>query len=560
MQKFRFKAITFFSLFFTLLLFYYQAALAGTLTNVAAMPASNIFQENGIHVHQMRTATSGAKSVNITYPAGFNIANAKFIEISGIAGTGTFTISGQTLTYTLGGNTTIGSNVTIKIKIGDIVNGTTLNNTVTFQTKTSAGAVVDSATTPLNLIQVGSAMVSDGAVDSAKILDGSITSTDIADGTVGSADLAANSVDSSKIIDGAVTANDLAANSVDSGKIVDGSVSSADVGFNYAGSATKGGPASDLSCTACVSAGELDFTVPSNPARRIVVASSGGDYTTITAALAAITPSASNPYVIEVMPGTYVEDPAMKSYVHLKGSGREVTTLQGTVAIGNSATNVAVTGLSISSSNSFGIWIDNLQIASNITIANNKIVGQNRGIFAASGGSTVEISGNIIDAGYAGIDVTNSSPRIIGNDIKGLQSGIVITTGIAGPQNPVVSGNRIRNGNYGIELYGTATIRDNTIFGASVSGIVASNTDSSVTIIGNTITGNGNGGWAGIQLWEAAPTIIHNRITGNTPYDIGMGNTTAVPNISFNIYDTLSGTAGVGLYNVKSDGTAAPDP
>ena len=63
-------------------------------------------------------------------------------------------------------------------------------------------------------------------------------------------------------------------------------------------------------------------------ARRVVVAKSGGDFTTISAALAGVTPSASARYVIDVMPGTYVESVAMKSWVHLRGAGPGFSTLQ----------------------------------------------------------------------------------------------------------------------------------------------------------------------------------------------------------------------------------------
>jgi hypothetical protein len=49
----------------------------------------------------------------------------------------------------------------------------------------------------------------------------------------------------------------LAINSVGSSQIQDGSVASNDVGFNYAGSASKGGPASDLACSGCVAATEI---------------------------------------------------------------------------------------------------------------------------------------------------------------------------------------------------------------------------------------------------------------------------------------------------------------
>jgi len=58
----------------------------------------------------------------------------------------------------------------------------------------------------------------------------------------------------------------------------------------------------------------------------VIVAKSGGDFTTITAALASITDaSASNPYLIYVAPGVYTEQVTMKQYVDIEGAG-ELTT------------------------------------------------------------------------------------------------------------------------------------------------------------------------------------------------------------------------------------------
>jgi hypothetical protein len=49
--------------------------------------------------------------------------------------------------------------------------------------------------------------------------------------------------------------NENQANSITSGMITDGTITSGDVNFNYAGSSIKGGAASDVSCTNCVTLG-----------------------------------------------------------------------------------------------------------------------------------------------------------------------------------------------------------------------------------------------------------------------------------------------------------------
>ena len=57
----------------------------------------------------------------------------------------------------------------------------------------------------------------------------------------------------------------------------------------------------------------------------VIVAKSGGDFTSIQAALDNITASASNRYLVWVAPGVYNEQVTMESYVDIRGAGELVT-------------------------------------------------------------------------------------------------------------------------------------------------------------------------------------------------------------------------------------------
>ncbi len=77
----------------------------------------------------------------------------------------------------------------------------------------------------------------------------------------------------------------------------------------------------------------------------LTVAKSGGDYTSVAAALNSIgDASASNPYLVRVMPGVYTETElvTVKAYVHVQGSGPLVTVITST-RTGASPTNAAAT-------------------------------------------------------------------------------------------------------------------------------------------------------------------------------------------------------------------------
>lgn len=86
----------------------------------------------------------------------------------------------------------------------------------------------------------------------------------------------------------------------------------------------------------------IDDTGSANYENVVIVAKSGGDYTTITDAMNAITPTSSSRYLVWVAPGLYEEQVTVKSYVHLKGAGNYTTRISSS-ASGSHTSSAAAT-------------------------------------------------------------------------------------------------------------------------------------------------------------------------------------------------------------------------
>ena len=348
------------------------------------------------------------------------------------------------------------------------------------------------------------------------------------------------------------------------------------------------------------------------------VALSGGDFPSIGAALAACaSPSASNTYLVRVMPGTYNENVVCKKFVHLKGAGKYVTTINGFVTGADSCViedfyitkGIICSGTSptilhnIITNKLTGDLINGIHItlAGRPWIKENEIVScHGWGIYCYGFGSDPWIIANKIRFNtLGGIICINSSPLISNNFIDSNKVyGIYLLGALGTPAEPTIDDNVIGHTEYyssviGIhmEQYAEPRIIANDIYLNGCGIYIKSNTQPSVignninynyaagirctsmgaskrvVITSNHIHSNINPGAispAGIWVQNANPMITFNNITQNdtsfppTQPDIDY-QTCVFPNlpmISSNVFNIIlkSSTPANGNYNVDSNG------
>jgi len=152
---------------------------------------------------------------------------------------------------------------------------------------------------------------------------------------------------------------------------------------------------------------------------------------------------------------------------------------------------------------------------SNPLITNNEVIGPNFGLYLVSTDAVI-MNNSFEDVYQYGIYVYNSNPLIMGNHIQA--ADVIPTTyvGIYLDDNP----------GYPIK------IANNMILGSGIE-------------------------W-GVRIYRASdPMLVNNVITGHQ-YDLYLP--AGSPKVMFNVFDVISGSAGVGEYNVNSSGVPIAVP
>jgi nitrous oxidase accessory protein NosD len=306
-----------------------------------------------------------------------------------------------------------------------------------------------------------------------------------------------------------------------------------------------------------------------------------GCFATIGAAVAAAAPNDT----ILVAQGTYKEQVTITKPLSLVGANLENTIIDatgdatgifinGTASAPNSGvTDVTVTGFTVENANFEGILVSN---ASNVTIAKNEVVNNDKALDAATGscpGIPAFETNEGFDCGE-GIHLTGVDHSIIsGNVSEKNAGGILLSDDTGATHDNLIADNVVQDNPFdcGITL---ASHSPATITHAGLPLGVFHN-----TVRGNTSSGNGlgvSGAGAGVGLFAPGPgnktygnVVIDNSLTGNGLPGVTMHNHASFPTappvdlndnvivgnrISGNLADTedaaTPGPTGINIYSV----------
>jgi hypothetical protein len=232
----------------------------------------------------------------------------------------------------------------------------------------------------------------------------------------------------------------------------------------------------------------------------VIVAKSGGDYTTIQSAVDSISDAtAGNPYLIWVAPGVYSEAVTMKPYVHLQGSG------QGATVITSDVTNP-----SIPPTQATLILVDNVSLR-DMTVQNTGTGLHNVGLMASNGDIDILVAevetqsqGNVgTDSNNYAIYLTGTGTSVTLQSVTALaENGKLDAVGLYNDSGTIVT---LLSGSYiassggehsaGISNLGTVEAEHITARGENSSqwnyGIWNQGSGAKITLRGGSVSGRG---------------------------------------------------------------------
>jgi hypothetical protein len=204
----------------------------------------------------------------------------------------------------------------------------------------------------------------------------------------------------------------------------------------------------------------------------VVVAKSGGDYTTITAALNSITDASdANRYLVKVMPGVYTERVTMKQYVDIEGAGELTTKITytgsglsntGTVVGANNAeaNNAEVRFLTVENTggNTYAVAIYNSSASPRLTHLTATASGggtYNYGVFNNSSSPTMaDVTATASGGGTYTVGVYNNSSSPTMTNVTATASGGTNSIGVFNYNSSPTIQNSIIRASGGTNNYG----------------------------------------------------------------------------------------------------------
>jgi hypothetical protein len=286
-----------------------------------------------------------------------------------------------------------------------------------------------------------------------------------------------------------------------------------------------------------------------------IVAKSGGDFTTITAALASITTaSPTNHYLVYVAPGVYSEQVTMKPYVDIEGAGELTTKITqvgsasftGTAGTVLGASNAELRFLTVENTGgaNYALAINNSSASPRLTHVTATASGGTFGNYGVSNASSTPTMTNVTATASGGTEsygvVNNSSsPTMTNVTATATASGGERSYGVynASSSSPTMT-NVTANASGGTYNYG---VYNNSTCSPRMTNVTATS----------------SGGWDSIGVYNDAsssPTMTDVTATaseGTNNYGVA-NNSTSSPRMTNVIANASGGTKANGVYNSAS--------